>query len=149
MEKKDTNRIGTVTELKCITYFVELGYTVSVPQNPCRYDFILDTGNNLFRVQVKTCNTTRHPGGITFNTSSSHFVKGEHTQTNYKDDNIDYFCTYYDNECYLVPVSECGNRQKCLRLESLKHNQTKNISFAKDYIAGEILNQESKPFTQS
>ena len=70
----DTNLIGAITELKCITYFLELGYTVSVPQNPCRYDFIIDTGNNLYKIQVKTCNTTRREGGITFSTCSSHYV---------------------------------------------------------------------------
>ena len=58
----DTNIIGTITELKCITYFLELGFTVSVPQNPCRYDFILDTGTELLKIQVKTCNTTRYLG---------------------------------------------------------------------------------------
>lgn len=144
MEKKDTNRIGTITEFKCMTYFMELGYVVSVPQCPCRYDFIIDTGNNFFKVQVKTCNRTRHSGCITFNTRSSHYIKGKHVHTDYKNDNIDYFCTYYNNECYLIPVSECGSDNKCLRLDSPKSNQTKNISFAKDYIASEVLKRDGK-----
>jgi hypothetical protein len=144
MEKKDTNRIGTVTELKCITYFIELGYVVSVPQNQCRYDIIIDTGNNFLKVQVKTCNTTRNPGSITFSTCASHYIQGKHTHTSYQDDNIDYFCTYYNNECYLVPVSECGHREKCLRFSMPKSGQTKNISFAKDYIASEVLKRDGK-----
>ena len=135
----DTNLIGAITELKCITYFLELGYTVSVPQNPCRYDFIIDTGNNLYKIQVKTCNTTRREGGITFSTCSSHYVQGQHTHTSYKGDGIDYFCTYYENECYLVPVEECGSREKFLRLVPTSNGQTKNIYFAKDYIAKDIL----------
>lgn len=135
----DTNILGSITELKCITYFLELGYTVSVPQNPCRYDFVLDTGDRMLRIQVKTSNTTRRPGGITFSTCSSHYVKGKHTHTSYKQDNIDYFCTYYNNECYLVPVCECGGREKCLQLGPLKNGQVKNITFAKDYIAKEVL----------
>lgn len=135
----DTNIIGTITELKCITYFLELGYTVSIPQNPCRYDFILDTGNRLLKIQVKTCNTTRSEGNITFSTCSAHYKKGIHTHTNYKNDNIDYFCTYYNNECYLVPVSECGVREKTLRLIPTKNGQIKNIAFAKDYVAKEVL----------
>ena len=146
MEKKDTNRIGTITELKCMTYFIELGYTVLAPQNPCRYDMVIDTGNRFLKVQVKTCNTTRNPGRIAFNTCSSHYIKGEHTHTSYQHDNIDYFCTYYNNECYLVPVNECGNREKCLRLDYPKSNQTKNISFAKDYIASEVLKRDGKSF---
>ena len=55
----NTNIVGTITELKCITYFLELGYTVSVPQNPCRYDFIIDTGDKLLKVQVKTSNSLK------------------------------------------------------------------------------------------
>lgn len=135
----DTNIIGTITELKCITYFLELGYTVSIPQNPCRYDFILDTGKHLLKIQVKTCNTTRNEGNITFSTCSAHYKKGAYTHTNYKNDNIDYFCTYYNDECYLIPVSECGIREKTLRLIPTKNGQVKNIAFAKDYIAKEVL----------
>lgn len=137
----NTNIIGTVTELKCITYFLELGYTVSIPQNPCRYDFILDTGDKLLKIQVKTGNTTRQEGCLNFSTSSAHYVKGQYTHTSYKNDNIDYFCTYYDNECYLIPIAECGSREKNLRLIPTKNGQTKNISFAKDYIAKEVLNR--------
>ena len=137
----NTNIIGTITELKCITYFLELGYTVSVPQNPCRYDFIIDTGYKLLKVQVKTCNTTRVDGGITFYTSSSHYVQGQHTHTDYKNDKIDYFCTYFENECYLIPVEECGVREKTLRIVPPKNGQTKNICFAKDYIAKEVLSR--------
>lgn len=135
----NTNLLGTITEMKCITYFMELGYTVSIPQNPCRYDFIIDVGDKMLRVQVKTCNTSRRPGGITFSTCSSHYVKGIHTHTTYKFDNIDYFCTYYENECYLVPVSECGSREKCLHFGPMKNGQVKNISFVKDYIAREVI----------
>ena len=139
--KQNTNLIGSITELKCITYFLELGFTVSVPQNPCRYDFIVDTGENLLKIQVKTCNTTRNEGCLTFSTCSSHYVAGKHTHTPYKNDNVDYFCTYYENECYLIPVNECGSREKSLRLIPTKSGQTKNISFAKDYIAKEVLNK--------
>ncbi len=144
LEKKDTNRIGTVTELKCIAYFVELGYDVYTPQNPCRADIAIDVGDKFLKIQVKTCNTTRNPGCITFNTRSSHYIKGKHVHTDYKKDNIDYFCTCYNNECYLIPVSECGSDNKCLRLDSPKNGQTKNISFAKDYIASEVLKREEK-----
>ena len=136
---KDTNIIGTLTELKCITYFLELGYTVSVPQNPTRYDFILDTGEKLLKIQVKTSNA-RIEGAITFETCSSHITRTGANRRNYKNE-IDYFCTYFDNQCYLVPVEECGNRAKSLRLVPPKNGQIKNICFAKNYIAQEVLNR--------
>lgn len=140
----DTNIKGTITELKCITYFLEHGYTVSVPQNPARYDFILDTGEELLKIQVKTCNTTRKCGTITFNTASSHYVGGKHTHTNYKGDNIDYFCTYYDNQCYLVAVEDCGSREKSLFICPTKNGQVKNIAFAKDFIASDVIENRKK-----
>ena len=135
----DTNIIGVVTEMKCKTYFLELGYTVSTPDNPVRYDFILDTGAQLLKIQVKTSKSDEEK--ITFSTCSCHFVNGKATRTDYLTDNIDYFCTWYDNECYLVPVQECGRTEKNLRLQPTKNGQVKGICFAKDYIAKEVLSR--------
>ena len=132
----DTNIIGTITELKCITYFLELGYTISVPQNPTRYDFILDTGNNLLKIQVKTAH--EKDGAISFETCSNHITSTGTTRQNYQNQ-IDYFCTWYDNQCYLIPIQECGNRTKSLRLVPPKNGQIKNICFANQYIAKEVL----------
>ena len=135
----NTNIKGTITELKCKTYFLELGYTVSTPENPTRYDFILDTGEKLLKIQAKTCSSDGEK--LSFSTCSSHFVNGKVTHTDYRNDNIDYFCTWYENECYLVPVLDCGTTQKNLRLIPTKSGQVKGISFAKDYVAKEVLNR--------
>ena len=135
----NTNIIGTITELKCKTYFLELGYIVSTPETPVRYDFILDTGEKLLKIQVKTCSSDGEK--IKFSTCSSHFVNGKVTHTDYKNDNIDYFCTWFSNECYLIPVSECGKSEKFLRLVPTKNGQVKGIYFAKDYIAKEVLSR--------
>lgn len=135
---KDTNLKGTITELKCQTHFLELGYNVSVPQNPDRYDFILDTGNKLLKIQVKTCNNN-NPDYLVFATCSSHYVHGKHVHTAYQNEGIDYFCTYFDNQCYLVPVSECGKKEKRMRLVPTNNGQTANICFAANYIAKDVL----------
>ena len=137
MEELSTNIKGSLTELKCQTYFLELGYVVSIPISPLRYDFILDTGTELLKVQVKTCNNN-NPDVLTFATKSSHYKKEGYERTNYKNE-IDYFCTYYDNQCYLIPIEECGSSEKKLRLVPTKNGQVKNICFAKDYIAKEVL----------
>lgn len=137
----DTNLKGTITELKCKTYFLELGYMVSTPESPARYDFILDTGNSLFKIQVKTCHPQENGAKITFNVNSVHVTAKGNTRHHYKNDGIDYFCTWYNNECYLVPVVECGTDEKNLRLKPTKNGQVKNISFAKDYIAKEVLSR--------
>lgn len=137
----DTNLKGTITELKCKTYFLELGYMVSTPESPARYDFILDTGNSLFKIQVKTCHLQENGAKITFNVKSVHVTAKGNIRHHYKNDGIDYFCTWYNNECYLIPVAECGTDEKNLRLKPTKNGQVKNISFAKDYIAKEVLSR--------
>lgn len=135
----NTNTIGAITELKCQLHFMELGYVVSVPLTPERYDFILDTGEHLYKIQVKTSHADE--GGFSFSVCSSHFVNGKVKHTHYKDDNIDFFCTEFEGNCYLVPVSECGKDSKKLRLEPTKNGQVKGISFAKDYLAKEVLSK--------
>ena len=137
----DTNIRGTITELKCKTYFLALRYMVSTPHRPPRYDFILDTRAQLSKIQVKTCHMEEDGARLVFKVSSTHITANGNTRHHYQDDGIDYFCTWYNNECYLIPVSDCGKDEKCLRLKPTKNGQVKNISFAKDYIAKEVLSR--------
>lgn len=137
-----TSVIGTITEMKSQLYFIQLGYIVSVPITQERYDFILDTGKQLYKIQVKT--SFEVDGGFQFPTCSSHVIKGKVTHTHYKDDDIDFFCTEFNENYYLIPVSECGQTAKRLRLEPTKNNQRQGISFAKDYIATEILDKHTR-----
>lgn len=86
----NSNLKGTLTELKCKTYFLELGYMVSTPISPVRYDFILDTGEKLLKIQVKTSQNDGEK--ITFETCSSHITRDGAIRKDYKNE-IDYFCT--------------------------------------------------------
>ena len=135
---------GTITELKCITYLLELGYNVSVPQKPDRYDFILDTGSELLKVQVKTCHHRYAEEVITFATETRRQSREGTVCHNYRSDGIDYFCTWYDGNCYLVPVADCGKHEKNLRLAPTNNGQTKNIAFAENYLVERVLSTESK-----
>ena len=132
---------GKITQQKVLTYFMELGLIISTPEVPCQYDFLLDIGHKILKLQVKTSREV--DGGFEFNTSSvTHNSKG-YTKRIYSDNMVDYFCTYYNNECYLIPFAQCGSKAKKLRLEPTKSGQIKNICFAKDYIAEEVLNNLS------
>lgn len=91
----------------------------------------------MLKIQVKTSH--QEDGGFEFSTCSSHYVRGKHVHTSYKDDGIDYFCTYYNEVVYLIPVGDCGKDSKKLRLEPTKSGQVKGIAFAKNYIAKEVL----------
>lgn len=130
---------GSITEISSMLYFMKHGYVVSVPQMPCLYDFLIDVDGLILRIQVKTCKEKN--GKIEFNTSSTtHNSKG-YTRRVYDSDAFDYFCTFYNETCYLVPLCECGTRAKSLRISEARSYNKKNICLAENYIADKILNK--------
>ena len=132
---------GRITELKCELWFLEHGYLVSTPDLPYQYDMIVDVGKKLLKIQVKTSRLTKDESGIEFNVSSLTHNNQGYTRRLYSADDVDYFMTYYDGEYYLIPFSECGVKEKRLRLIPTANGQTKGISFAKDFLAEKILEE--------
>ena len=137
MEKK---QLGNLTELQCITAFYEYGCQVSIPYGEnSRYDFIADIGNRLIRVQVKSSRRIDENSFI-FSCISTKSKKSGIVRRRYTKDEIDYFSTFYEGKCYLVPVNECSN-QKTLRNGISKNNQNQKICFASQYELEEQLNK--------
>jgi len=131
---------GALTEQKCILKCIELGYTVSKPIfDNARYDLIVDTGNKLLKVQVKTSRwTTDEHDAFTFNCKSTHSISNGNKIMPYTKDEIDVFMTEKDNVFYLIPV-EGNTSQKTLRIIPPKSGQIKGLSFAKDYVFEEVI----------
>lgn len=130
----NTHFKGKITELEVAQSFLELGYQVSQPLvSDSRYDFIVDIKGKLLKIQVKTSKLGTEGDYFKFATSSSHTNTKGTINRSYKQDEIDYFATIYDNECYIIPVQECGSREQRLRLKPTKNNQTVGIKFAKNY----------------
>ncbi len=130
----ESKQKGIITELQCITAFNQLGYHISIPYGEnSRYDFIADIEGKLIRVQVKTSRyKDESQEAILFACRSSH-VNSKGTQNvRYTSDEIDYFATYFNNICYLIPVNECST-EKVLRFVPPKNGQIKGITFAIDY----------------
>lgn len=133
---------GKITENKCATWLLEQGYIVSIPEVPCQYDLLVDIQTKILKIQVKTCHLVNDESGIEFNVSSTtNNTKGFYKKL-YTEDGVDYFMTYHEDKYYLVPLSECGTRSKKLRFSPPKNGQTKNICFAKDYLAEDVLKKE-------
>lgn len=132
---KNTKHIGNITELNCLAAFLSEGYDVSIPYGDCaRYDFIADINGKLIRVQTKTASPLdkKHPEiGIHFSCRSKNIK--------YKDNEIDYFTTYWKNICYLIPVNECS-AIKNLRFKKPKNGQKHNITYAEHYQLHNMLN---------
>ena len=125
---------GEITELEVAESFFKLGYQVCKPLvSDSRYDFIVDIDHKLYRIQVKTASLSKYEDYIEFHTESSHTnTKGTIYHT-YSAEDIDYFATMYNHQCYLVPIEKVGSRSFRLRLKPTKNGQTKNINFAENF----------------
>lgn len=139
----NSKQIGNITELECMLAFMKLGYNVLTPYGDCeRYDFVADVNGKLLKIQVKTSRPSRFDdGSITFNTSSQTTKEGKAIHYAYNEEQIDYFMTFYNNQTYLIPVKECGVREKTLRFEPPKNGQIKGITFAQEYETERMINK--------
>ncbi len=138
MKELSSQLKGKITELQVATYFLQKGFIISQPLIDARYDFLLDYNGKIFKIQVKTARLNSDKSSLTFNTSNSHTNTKITTNRSY-DGEIDFFATFYQDICYLIPVSECGKREKTLRILPPKNGQVTNVSFLKDYIAEKVL----------
>ena len=130
----ETKIKGLTTELECQLFLTKLGYNVSIPLGEdCRYDLIADFDGILCRIQVKTCHINNTNTGIEFSTRSVQVNSTQNKAKTYSKEEIDYFATYYNNQCYLVRVEECSS-VKTLRFDNKRTNQ-EPICFIEDYEA--------------
>lgn len=131
--KRDTKRIGDLSEVTLLYAFVSLGYQVSIPWGENhRYDLIVERGNALLRVQVKTGRLRM--GSIWFNAYSSHAHRNGGPRS-YRGD-ADYFGVYCPDvrRVFLVPVEDVTENQGCLRWERAKNSQSRKIRWADRYV---------------
>lgn len=130
----DTKKKGNLTELRCLAAFMENECGISIPYGDnSKYDFIADVNGKLLKIQVKTSSYVNdEKTAIKFSCKSTHVNCKGVSNVKYTKDDIDYFATYWENKCYLIPVEECST-QKNLRLIDSKSGQVKGISYAKNY----------------
>lgn len=136
-----TKERGNLTELQCLTAFYSLGYKACIPYGEnCRYDFVLDTGKKLLRVQVKTSRPLKDgKDGFRFSTCSTRINTKGTIRHKYTEEEIDCFVTYYSGKCYLIPVADASGIEKTLHFSQPKNGQKKNITFAKDYELEQVV----------
>ena len=138
---ENTQIKGALTEQKCFLKCIESGQIVSKPLfDNARYDFILDTGKNLLRIQVKTSHwKDEEHSAFIFNCYSQHSLGTGNKVMKYTKKEIDFFMTEQEGIFYLYPAPEEGLKEKTLRVKPSKTGQVKNISFAKDFIFEEVI----------
>lgn len=140
----DTLLKGRITELKCELWFLEHGYLVSIPDVPFQYDFLVDVNGKILKIQVKTACKESDNSGFKIKVCSITHNSNGYARRSYSQNSVDYFMTYCEGEYYLIPFSECGMREKKLRLTLPANGQRKGISFAEDYLAEKILKREEE-----
>lgn len=139
MSELNSHFKGEITEQQVALEFLKLGYLVSKPLvQSSRYDFIVDINHKLYKIQVKT-GTLKENSFIEFATSTSHTNTQGTLNLTYSADDVDFFATMYEDQCYLVPYDVCGKRAQRLRLIPTKNGQIKGITFAKDFKIKDVL----------
>ena len=137
-DKMNSKKKGNITELETMLAFMKLGYNVLTPYGDCeRYDFVVDVNGKLLKMQSKTSHSEDNGASFIFNGRSNHRKEGKIVYHQYTGDEIDYFVTFFNDKCYVIPVDECG-KDKRLRLLPPKNNQTRGINWAKDYELEEV-----------
>lgn len=130
---------GNITELETMLAFLKLGYNVLTPYGDCeRYDFVVDANGKFIRVQSKTSSTEDNGASFHFSCRSCNRKDGKIIHHLYTNEEIDYFATFFNGKCYLVPVEECGV-DKRLRILPAKNGQVRGVTWAKDYELEEVV----------
>lgn len=138
MEKQNTQLQGRIVEQKCFLKCLEEGFQVSKPLfDNARYDFILDTGTKLLRIQIKSSAWNEDKTAFTFNGYSQHSTGKGNKRMKYTNKEIDYFMTEKDDLFYLIPATQEGFATKTLRI-SAKQNSPQ-ILWAKNYLFEEVI----------
>ena len=134
----NTQILGAITEQKCFLKCLECNFNISKPLfDNARYDFILDTGNKLLRIQIKTSHwVDEEHSSFIFNGYSQHSTGNGNKRMKYTNQEIDYFMTEKEGNFYLYPASETGFAEKRLRILPTKNT---NITWAKDYLFEEVI----------
>lgn len=130
--KRDTKTIGDISEMHVILAMRKRGYDVSVPLGENhRYDLVVDDGEKLSRVQVKTGRVRGDV--IRYNCASSHAHRGGTTRPYFGQ--IDYLAVYCpDNgKVYILPETELTATRAHLRLSAPRNNMRKTIRWAADF----------------
>lgn len=115
----NTKDKGNISEQRIIVDLLENDMSVSTPVGDNeRYDIILDTGNSLLKLQVKTAQVTDNES-IKFNCSSSYLLSSGSVERTYSEEEIDAFAVYCpetDDIAY-VPINDAPKNKMWLRKE--------------------------------
>jgi transposase len=134
-ENLTTNLRGEIAALKIQIRAAELGYVLSKPTTDVRYDFVLDDGEKLKRVQVKYANgkSDKAQGSIVINLVSDH---GNGKVLTYSAAEIDLILVYLPliDKVIRLPDSCLGKTTFTVRYNPPKNGLKSGMNFVEDLI---------------
>lgn len=129
-----TNQKGAIAETAVAHEAVKLGIGVLKPICDLRYDLVLDTGQELVRVQCKWA--SRYGDVIVGRFYANRRAREGLRRSLYDPSEIDAFAAYCPDtdRCYFPPLAELGGRYHVqLRLLPTRNNQATGIRWARDH----------------
>ena len=131
---------GDIAEIATVFNALKRGWSVSKPvgENQ-RYDLILDTGNNLLRVQCKTAKLENN----IISASLTRMVRlaTKYKRERYTEHEVDAFSLYCPetDKCYILYITDISTNGICqanvnLRTENSNFNNQHKVRLAKDYL---------------
>jgi len=131
---------GNSSEAVVLAAYIQAGFLVSIPfGGGAAYDFIVDTGARLIKVQVKTGKP--EAGCIVYN-ARRHRGSKNNTFRRYRADELDLFavCSLSNQQLYAVPAIDSLTVEGRLRLVETQNFQEKKIKWARDYAWDKHIN---------
>lgn len=129
----NSSRKGDESEAVVVSELMKLGYSVSIPfGDNDRYDLIVDDGNKLQKVQVKTANYKEDK--IQFNCYSDTYKNGNRELNHYSEEEIDAYVVYCSEteDCFWVDVEDAPKTKMMIRFSE----GYENANSYEDYIMG-------------
>lgn len=125
---------GITTELIVAQKFIEKGFIVSIPLgNTSRYDMIVDTDKERYRVQVKHASLNDN-GSYTINTSNNVSTTTQRYTKHYTKDDVDFIASVVEDQLVIIPVEEIENKKaKIFRTALPKYGSKSNCNLIEDY----------------
>jgi hypothetical protein len=131
-----THRKGEIAQIKVMLRAAEKGVVLSKPLIESRYDFILDDGEKLERVQVKYAGgkLTHSQGSVRINLKS---WEGRKMRRRYSVNEVDALLVYIPQIDKILRFEAnffCEREGFAVRIEPAKNGQTKGILNATDFL---------------
>ena len=133
LQNDSRTAVGERAEGIVMTRLMSLGAVALLPLSTARYDFAVDMGGDIEKVQVKVAQ--RRDSSISFNTYSQ---PDGSTVVPYTEDEVDVFAAYYPgtDKVYWIPFDEAADTLTNLSLQDpsdYTKKQRRRMRFAVDH----------------